>query len=558
MKKLTLAMLMLLALVIGSPGQIQLEIESILSDSVSLFMKSTNISQAVKSFNSFTDTALTDVEKKDLMKDVIEFHQKTGINPLDEGSLQKAGIATDKPLGFAYFPETDGQERMMIYLPVLNGKTFPMKFVQIIKSIDDKKKDRDVYPVITSYKSFNMYQIQKDIFTTSIGDYFIIGSRGELIKNAIDLSMSSEKVLSKNPLYIDYSQKKKKGSLVDFFATKEFLEEAFSSVQKKMQKNKMKKRRKGPSRGDMSMNDQDMIVPVQYSNKDQGMKGAKQPSPFEAVDYASLAIGLEAGKMNLSIGANFNNKNPLFTMVMGLIKTGLTERALNTGKAVIYSYVSLDLNYLENMCKQPVPFCMQYNEFKKGVMTEYGVDLSKDFIPYSYGVANVIMERPETGQFVVFLPMTNYVKGKFVWQKIQKTLKKKYAKSKKYGETRIGKGRACWFVDKKNKKQYFFYNKKGLYITDAPGLLKNVEKNKQINRLKGESAIVKKMNGNTFFLTYVKKNLFLNSLLSAQTRGNKNLSGMTTSIGDIYLTGEKDGNYLTVDLEIAMKAEKRK
>jgi len=135
-------------------------------------------------------------------------------------------------------------------------------------------------------------------------------------------------------------------------------------------------------------------------------------------------------------------------------------------------------------------------------------------------------------------------------EKARKYLKNKYESLKRFGDARAGKESCYWYINDKREKNYFLADNRGLYVGNDLGILKSSLKSREIKNVDADIPLLKKMINNIFFLTYVSKDSFINSLMKMQAQSNKELGGAVSSIGDIYITGEKDESLLTIDLDV--------
>jgi|GEM_PF-899972 len=560
-KTVSAIILFFLAVTLGSAGDEALIMESMTPIVSKAFTRSGKISILVRSINDFMKTSMTIEQKKDFLKDIEEFKNKTGIDPLNENSLKETGIDTEKPLGFAYIDKTETAEKMMIFLPVLDGKSFPVRFVQIVKKMKKDAPEADVYPVITAYRNYNLYQVQKDVFCTAINDYLIVSSQGELLREAIDLGMNTDSSLAADPLYIDYLRKSRNSNDLNMFARRDLLMEAVNSFQKGlMQKQPRDEMMENAPQGnntplpgiDMDNTRGYKAVPVMYpAENNSDMSGAS--STLNALDYLVLGLNLEPRKVQVQVGASFNDSDPMVTSIINILKTGSAGEGIYPTAAVIYGYLGLDLKKMEDMCRKPAPLCAQYAKFKADIRNDYGIDMAKDFIPASSGVFNMLVGNPTIGEYTLFLPMTDKKKIQVVNTAMQAHLKKKYAQGNRFGYITLGKNKGCWFFDKNNKKQFIVADARGLYMSSSDEFLKKVMNEKNIRQVKTGGELLKKLTGDVFFLTYIQKNMFLSGLIRSQAQANKQLRDATNSIGDIYISGAKNGNFISIDLDVAME-----
>ena len=198
-------------------------VESITPSPVMLFVKTSRIKNFLVSLKFVADNLLSAERAGALKSRTDGFKSKTGVDLTDIASLEKAGIDVDRSLSFAMYPEgRKNEERMLIFLPVMDEKTFPLKFVEMLKKTA-RNETVDIYPVITQYGDYTMYQIRRDIFTTALDGVFVIGSTGEIVRSVIDAKVKNAGHLAIDPGYIDSLAKNRKNYDLRAFASRDFL-----------------------------------------------------------------------------------------------------------------------------------------------------------------------------------------------------------------------------------------------------------------------------------------------------------------------------------------------
>jgi len=217
----------------------------------------------------------------------------------------------------------------------------------------------------------------------------------------------------------------------------------------------------------------------------------------------------------------------------------------------------MNLNYLNNLCKGEIEWCMQYNSFKEQMKTGFGIDFEKDFIPYHAGGINVMAidsgASGGMGDMLVFVPMTDAKKIEELWQKIKKGMQAKYGKNKKFGEEKIGNKRGFWFIDESQMRFFVSYDQRGIYAGNSAGFMKNAISSSTVDKAANSGRFGKVINDKTFFLLNIKKNAFLKSLMQMRAQGNQDVAKGINRIGEIFLFCEKKDGLLSVDFEVEIK-----
>ena len=108
--------------------------ESLLPEDAGFFIKTKKISHLLKTANYIVSELLDDESRNSFNKEREEFRNKTGVDYLNNESLKKCGIDTERPISFVSYEKDNNLDVMAFFVPVTNEKDFPLKFVEIIKS----------------------------------------------------------------------------------------------------------------------------------------------------------------------------------------------------------------------------------------------------------------------------------------------------------------------------------------------------------------------------------------------------------------------------------------
>jgi hypothetical protein len=583
-KYLSILCMFLLAIASGFAASVDLTMESLAPAGTSVFMRSAAISDVVSSYNRFVESSMNKQQREELSKKIADVKAKTGLDPFNEESLKKAGIDTKRPMGFAYMGKENRDEKMMILLPVSDADRFSGVFSEMQKKMDSEKQD-DVYPVVTSYRNFRISQSGKDVFTTVVKDYFIITSTGNLIREVVDRSIQGGASLAADSFYLDYTQKHKSSNDINFYFRGHFISGMVESLQKTMFP-----QHEGMNSGESDQpadngdngqpdsegyneggDDTSRVEPQNYRFNPAGrarliqvqMRDMKpqesKESGIDAIDYSILGVNLEARRFTVQLAVSFNDKSPMVNSMLDLIRTGATAKALSAANSLIYVFLSLDLAGLEKISAQDPSFRAGYEKMKQDTAEDFGIDLQKDFIPYSHGVFNVIAGDITKNEFALFVPMKDGAMSEALGKKIQAHIINKYAADKRSGYENITGGvRAAYYFNDRGAKTYFFADRRGLYTGSGVSVLKAALKSPLMDKPGAADGLAKRTTANSFFLAMVKKNLFVSSMLQSQMKGNKALGDATRSLGDIYLTAEKTGRFVSLDLDVAVELAKQK
>ncbi len=532
MKKILLSLILILATGHGFAQKTVTGtlIESITPENAMLFLKTSKVREFVASLKELVRDFSEEKELKEFFDSIHALRDKTGIDILDSNSLGKAGIDVERKIGMAFFKSTGKSENIIIFLPVLDPKQFPLKFVEILKEMNKENPGIDIYPAITSYRNNRIFQVRKDVFYTLVGGYFLIAPSGELLKKSIDLGeegAGGSSSLQDDRIYSGYGELTGDEYSINIFATKEMIIKAFESTSA---------RKGGPGRGGA------------------GLKTEERPPFLDAIEFGAAGLEYSSRRLKLSVSTSFNGENQNVNSVLDVLKTGISKNGLYLPGAHYNFFMSLDPGNLRELCSQPASACSFYVKGINEMEKEYGISYSRDIVPNFIGGINVNIERfnPGSGdeRYLLFFPMKDETKTRSMLNRMRKTLKMNHREKGKFGETRIGKRSAFWVLDSRGKKRYYISDRKGLYIGSGPGLLRWGMNTKRIENMGVRSIYTGKTGPRVFFLLHLKKESFLSGMMKMRAAQNKGLKKSLNRIGDIYLRGMKNGHFLSLDLDV--------
>lgn len=569
---------LLIAVLLFSSGYAQQKIqaEALVPGAASLYVKSSPVNKFVKSLKFMADNLLDDQQKADLYNGIKEFNDKSGLDILNPASLTGAGIDVNRPFSIAYLnKDLKGVEKMLVILPILNDKTFPPKFVEIIKK-NSGDKHQDIYPAITQHKGQSVYQVQRDIFGAALDGWFIVAPTAETINAVIDLKGGAGSSLALDQYYIDYLRSSTNNLDVNAFMKREFLDMLAGSIgggnRKPIDGNHNgggDKLNEGgeiegdtpPDDGGNSFNlrknymgafgDKPELVMAQY-----GEGVPPQASIFSMVDYVSASVGLKGNRVVVNAGSKFNNTNPLMEMILNLFQTGTADRSIYIDKSKSFTFISFDFSHLEKLCGQMMPGCAEYANMKAQINTALGIDFSADFLPNYSGAINAIVtemgQGAAMGKYVIYLPMKNQEKTAALVEKMTAKIVKDLGPQNLAGKTSIGGQRGFWVLYQ-NQKFFCVSDARGIYIGTTADIITAAMKSDLLSKQKG-NLLVSKMGSKVFFLTYLTREAYAVPMMMMQGQtpagASASVEKLTNRIGDIYITGERAGSSLSLDFEI--------
>lgn len=524
-------------------GQMAGDTESLTPADVNLFVKSKEIVKLLKTFNYLVFNLMDEQQKADILTERDKFRDKTGIDYLDEKSVRNAGIDTGRPVSFANFDKDNTDEVMLIFLPVLNEKEFPLKFIEMVKKTNADNPEMVISPVTTTYKNVTVYQVKNDLYIAPANGYLLIGSTGDIIRRVLDVRASRNGSLMLDEHYKDYLTKEKNRYDINAFVTKKFIKQMSTPSD-------------GQNYGLYSMSN--FIL----AQSDSGMKNLDNSSAFDSIDYISAGMGFDGNKFQMNASAKLAKDNPYVDLILGFLKTGVQNKSLYVPAADSTLFMSMNLKYLDNFCKGEIEWCTQYNSFKEQLKTDMGIDFEKDFIPYHEGGVNVMALDSASsggmGDLLVFVPMSDSKKIEELWLKMRKGFQAKYGKTKKFGEEKIGGKRGFWFIDESQMRFFVSFDQRGIYAGNSTGLMKSGISSKTVDMAVNTGRFGKVINDKTFFLLNIKKNAFLKALMQMRSQGNQDIAKGINRIGEIFLFCEKRDGLISVDFEVEIKEPAKK
>jgi hypothetical protein len=506
------------------------EIESITPADAILFIKTSKVRKFAASLNAMVTDFSGEQELKEFLEGITAIRNKTGIDILDSNSLGEAGIDVERKMGLAFFKSSGKSENIIIFLPVLDEKKFPLKFVKILKEMNREKPDLDIYPAVSSYRKSRIYQVQKDVFYTQVGGYFLIAPSGELLKKSIDLGeegAGESSSLKGDRIYSGYRNLASDEYSINIFATREMVIKAFDSTSTGAG---------NPGRGG-------------------GAPKTEERPPFlDAIEFGAAGLKYGSRRLKMSVSTSFNGNDQNVNSVLDVFRTGISENGLYLPGAHYNFFLSLDPGNLKELCSKPASACSFYVQGINEMEKEYGISYSRDIVPNFTGGVNVNIEKfnPGSGseQYLLFFPMKDKTKTAAMVNRMKKTLKRRHREKGKFGETRIGSRPAFWILDSKGKKRFYTSGKRGLYIGSGPKLLKWGMNTERINSSRVRNIYTEKIGPQVFFLLHLKKESFLSGMMKMRAAQNKGLKKSINRIGDLYLRGVKNGNFLSLDLDV--------
>ena len=541
MKKILLCTLIAsIALAAGVYPQDRADVvESITPAPVTLFVKTSRLKSFLVSLKFVSDNLLSAESAGKLRSKTDGFKSRTGVDILDIASLEAAGVDVGRSAGFAMYPSGPrGEDRMLIFLPIMDEKTFPLKFVEFLKK-SAATETADVYPVITEYGGHTMYQIRRDIFTTALDGEFVIGSTGELVRSVIDVKSKSAGHLALDPGYIDSLAKNTRSYDLRAFASRDFLKDVMKERKKRAEENA----------------DRPADKPTPDKEIDKFSSG---PSLFNAVDYAFLGASAKPASVDIDMALKFNRTSGTVNTFLDVVKTGANGRVLSVKNATAHVFAAFDYAKIDELCRGGAPGCEYYASFKQKVKEDLGIDFQADIAPSFSGVMNLVTGEPKGAGsgYVLYLPMNDAAKSGSVLEKAAAYLREKYRDTERFGTATVGGAKSYWYIDAKSGKTYLSRDKKGLYMATDVELLAAAMAAKETGQVQLAGGPVRKVGNNVFFMTIIKKESFFGALLMLYGSRSAEVGGFIDKIQEITAVSEKIEDYVTLGINLGLAKRK--
>ncbi|MBN2158686.1 MAG: hypothetical protein JW807_04770 [Spirochaetes bacterium] len=570
MKKIVLVMMTIALAVGGYPQERADVVEAITPSSLMLFMKTSRIKKFIETVRFAGDNLLSAEYADKYNKTILSIKAKTGIDPLDIESLKNAGIDVERSASLAIYPDgKQRQDRVIIFLPVLDEKTFPLKFVEILKKMSGPDS-MDLYPAITDYRGYKIFQSHRDIFFTALDGVLAAGSTGELIRSVIDAKADNAGYLALDPMYNDYLARARKECDLKAYATRDFLKHALRSrLEREREKENKKKNEKKQDNQKIQESAFGGAILKEAAYIADAAAGRPSVRPelerlsggaslFNSVDYAFMGATVKPEMIDIDFAARFNTASDTVNTLLQVIKTGTYGRALHVKNAATYSYISFDYNKIESLCKKDTPGCAYYHDFTEEIRDQLGIDFGKDVVPYSSGVLNIIAGQPKGagGGYLFFMPMDDPERSVSLWDKSSGHLKEKYKGTNRFGTAAVGGVKSFWYIDSKNNKNHVVFDRRGIYIGNDVDLIATALSSKELSHGGGGDEIIKRLGDKVFFLAYVKKESFFGALLMIYAYRNRAVAGVMDKMTDLVIIGEKADNVVSFNLTVRLAKRK--
>ena len=275
-----------------------------------MYVQTSRISSAVPAAVFFIGNLLPAENAKKIEAWRADFKTRAGVDVLDATSLAKAEIDVSRPAAMAYLDAKKESERIMILVPVKNEKTFPQRFVEVLKKLNRDKPALDLHPAISRHNDHAVYRMMKDVFFTGTKGYLVVASSMDIITSVLD---TTARPLSAEPLFADYTAKKRAGNDLDIYLKKSFLQQIGEDRLKKKAEDADDSRADGDIAPDGEPGKEEPPAADDgASRRDPGDKDTLSMvrSQTDFFDYVAVAFARTKEGVSLDLSASLTGGNP--------------------------------------------------------------------------------------------------------------------------------------------------------------------------------------------------------------------------------------------------------
>lgn len=496
-------------------------------------------------------------------KNIIEwrdrFRERTGIDVFSADSLSRADVDVKRPAAVAYLKAERDEEKILILIPVKNPGRFPLRFVDIIKRYNRDKPRADLSPAVTRYKNHAVYQMQKDIFFTAIGDYFLVTPSGRLVTAAIDIaSGGGSSPLAGDALFRDYRAKQGSDFDLGVYMKKEFFDEIDAYNRERREKLRRVESGNQEEPGDGAL------------KGDGAEKTAQTRLPSEELsflDYMCLSIKSADRGAAVRVGVSLKKDDPIAAVFSRVFKTGLPGGLLFLDNPLSYYYLSFDPTVFEEACgggkDRSSKICETYEKMKESLRREFGIELARDFIPFYGGFINAAVRKTKIAgkldNIVLFIPLRDQ-SGAF-YGKLKNAMKQKHGQEGGFGEERVDALPSFWYRDEKGNRISVVSHAAGLYAGNNTEFLREGMAAKG-NLMELESVgDVKRIDRDTFMFFYFRldSESYLKAIMMLLVQAaNPRLAEIVQSIDRFSIIGRRIDTFFSIELSVSVSHERKK
>lgn len=546
----------------GAGAAAGLDPAALVPASAVMYAATSQLERALPEAAYVINEVLPDSNSKNVLEWRTRFKERTGIDVFSPESLSRADVDIKRPAAVAYLKAAKDDERIIILIPVKNPGRFPLRFVDIMKRFNRDKPAMDLNPVVTRYKNHAVYQMQKDIFFASIGDYFMLAPSGPVVTAVIDIASGGGPApLADDPLFRDYRAKMGGDSDLGVYMKKEFFDEIDSY--NRARRNRLRE-------GESLKNGE----PGRGAEKSDEAEGSAPPAravsqDLAFLDYVCLSIKSSGKGVSVQIGASLKKDDQIAGVFSRVFKTGLPESLLFPDDPLSYYYLALDLAVFEEVCGggggRLSKMCETYARLKDSLRQESGIDLARDFLPYYGGYINAAIRKTRIAgkldNYVVYIPMRGREQSAAFYKKLKAGMRQKHGGEGRFGEERIDALPAFWYTDDKGNRISVVAHDTGLYAGNNTEFLREGMARKG-NPLELKTVgDVKRVDRDSFMFFYFRldSESYVKAIMMLLVQAsNPKLAGIIQRIDHFTIIGKRIDTYFSVDFSLSVSSEKQK
>jgi hypothetical protein len=469
------------------------------------------------------------------------FASATGIDPGQKNSLELHGFDTERPYAVSYFPMNEKEGDFLFVIPVKNGKTFPYKFVDIIRKKAGTKKNIDIHPAITRYGSYSMFQIQKDIFFSSHEQYFLISSSGTLLRNALDCA----------------SKKAGSESLANDAGYRDFLNAAGENYQVSLF-----------ARNGMSVTDalSPFITPAPQNEDDEGdAPAASQGGKASVFGSTGISISKSGNIFRCAFFSKLNPDNPASGILQKSIQARASDKCVFFKDFLFYSYLSFNPKPIHQFCEDErnsgTALCATFHEFSELLMKYTNLIIEKDFVNSFDGISNIAVKKSalqgHPDHYVLYFVMKDWQSSEAFWNTMKEYLEDSEDIGYSFSEKKIGAAPSFSITNVQGSSTYYANSNDAFFISNNAEFLGRMieEKKKDIQEI-CDTVSRKKIDPTVFTFTSItlEDDSFIKAILLLSTyNSNRLLYNIINNTRKMEMVGKINRNTIMFDLDIQTK-----
>jgi hypothetical protein len=253
---------------------------------------------------------------------------------------------------------------------------------------------------------------------------------------------------------------------------------------------------------------------------------------------------MKAKRLDVGFSLKSNSADPQVAAAFSSLKPGKAVRALDYKNALVYSMFSVWPEKLEAAYAEKSAVGAVYRSIKKSMEDGWGINYTKEFLPYMDGTVVIIGDKGGglQGSLVNFYSMRTKKSGEIILNKIVSRLKAG-EKDGRFGHVKGTGGTIYWILDKKNEKTYLAADERGFYYGNEQQILERAMASNLVGQgnlpgIPGTAA------DDLFAAMYFSRKSPLRTivtLFAAAKSSEPGVFSVLTKLGDVSVTGRMKG-----------------